>query len=81
MPYPTDQLLWFVQEGASTYWTAAVRQWATENRVILLSSPTNASWLNPVECHGGDIQRLALPGTQFTSAGEVGRALDRAYRN
>lgn len=82
-PYPPDQLVWLIQDGSSTHWTRAVRQWATENRVVLISSPTNASWLNPVECHAGDIQRLALPGTEFSTVDAVGTALDRAvaYRN
>ncbi|HEV2316926.1 MAG TPA: IS630 family transposase [Thermoplasmata archaeon] len=82
-PYPKDQWVWLIQDGSSTHWTPAVRQSACENRTVLVSSPTKASWLNPVECHAGDIQRLALPGTQFTTVEEVGVALDRAvaYRN
>ena len=41
-----------------------------------------ASW-SPVECHAGDLQRLALPRETFTSVEEVRAALDAcvAYRN
>lgn len=49
----------------------------------LFATPTHASHLNPVECHAGDIQKLALPGQTFTTPAEVGVALDAAacYRN
>ena len=81
--YPTDQWVYIIQDNASTHWTEAVRHWACAHRTVLVPSPTKASWLNPVECHAGDIQRLALPGQQFTTVEEVGRVLDAAvtYRN
>jgi len=82
-PHPTDQWVYIIQDNAGTHWTEAVRQWACAHRTVLVPSPTKASWLNPVECHAGDIQRLALPGQQFTTVEEVGRVLDAAvtYRN
>jgi transposase len=81
--YPADQLVWLIQDNASPHWTAEVRAWASANRMVLVASPTRASWLNPVECHAGDLQRLALTGEAFTTPGEVGAALDACvtYRN
>jgi transposase len=81
--YPPNELVWLIQDNASTHWTPAVRAWASSNRMILIPSPTRASWLNPVECHAGDLQRLALPGETFTSVEQVGAALDACvnYRN
>jgi transposase len=81
--YPADQLVWLIQDNASTHWTREVREWASSNRTILIASPTKASWLNPVECHAGDLQRLALPGETFRTAEEVGASLDACvtYRN
>jgi hypothetical protein len=39
--------------------------------------------MNPVECYTGDIQNLALSGTNYESWDEVGKAFQRAasYRN
>lgn len=39
--------------------------------------------MNPVECHAGDIQDLALTGTNFTTREEASEAIDAAvrYRN
>ncbi len=49
----------------------------------LFPTPTHASHLNPVECHAGDLQKLALAGESYTTPEAVGRALDSAvrYRN
>lgn len=81
--YPADEPVYLIQDGLSTHWTAAVRQWAREHEVILVPTATHASWMNPVETHAKDIEELALPGTHFTTVAEVGDALDAAvgYRN
>ncbi len=72
-----------IWDGASNHWTAAIRQWARSNKVRLFPTPTHASHLNPVECHAGDLQKLALAGESYTTPEAVGRALDSAvrYRN
>ena len=81
--YPADKWVSWIQDGSSTHWTAEVRAWAKVNKVRLFATPTHASHLNPVECHAGDLQKLALPGQTFTTAEAVGQALDAAvaYRN
>ncbi len=81
--YPADEPVYLIQDGLSTHWTAAVRQWAREHEVILVPTATHASWMNPVETHAKGIEELALPGTEFTTVAEVGDALDAAvaYRN
>jgi hypothetical protein len=42
-----------------------VRGWANENRVTLVPSAAQASGLNPVESHAGDLQDLLLAGSNF----------------
>ncbi|MGI0055308.1 MAG: IS630 family transposase [Thermoplasmata archaeon] len=81
--YPSDEWVNLVWDGASTHWTAEIRAWAKANKVRLFATPTHASHLNPVECHAGDLQKLALPGQTFTSLESLGQALDAAvaYRN
>ncbi len=81
--YPPDRWVHLIQDGARTHWTAEVREWAKANKVRRFVTPTHASHLKPVECHTGDIQKLALPGHTFTTPEEVGAALDGAvhYRN
>jgi transposase len=81
--YPPELVIDLIWDGASNHWTPEIRTWAKANNVRLVSTPTHASHLNPVECHAGDLQKLALAGEEFTTPREVGRALDRAvtYRN
>lgn len=81
--YPLEERVYIIQDGGSNHWTADIRAWARENNVKLVPTATCASWMNPVECHAGDLQKLALAGTQFTTMEEVEAAMDAAaaYRN
>jgi transposase len=81
--YPMDQDVFVIQDGFSAHWTPYIRAWATKSRTILVPTATNASWMNPVECHAGDIQKLALDGTDYRNWTDVGIAFRRAtaYRN
>ncbi len=81
--YPTDQRVYIIQDNLSAHWTPAIRQWARANRVTLVASATQASWMNPVECHAGDLQSLVMDGSDFQSWEEIRREFRRAiaYRN
>lgn len=81
--YPRAQLVYWIQDGGSNHWTPEIRRWARKSRVRLVATATSASWMNPVESHAGDLQELALAGTQFTTPEEVKAAMDAAvaYRN
>ncbi|MFN2638250.1 MAG: IS630 family transposase [Gemmatimonadaceae bacterium] len=81
--YPSDERIYVIQDGLSAHWTPDVRAWARANRVTLVPTATNASWMNPVECHAGDIQKLALDGSDHANWDIVNQAFQRAvtYRN
>lgn len=81
--YPEKQDVFVIQDGLSAHWTPDIRAWAAASRTILVPTATNASWMNPIECYGGDIQRLALDGTNYDNWSDVGKAFRRAatYRN
>ena len=69
--------------GLSTHRTPDVRAYAKGHRIVLVPTATQASWMNPVECHAGDIQDLALAGADPQDPLEVSWAMDAAvaYRN
>lgn len=69
-----------IMENLSVHSTEDIMKWAKKNRVSFAPTPTNASWLNPVETHIGDIQRLALKDTDYRSWPEVDAALQSAIR-
>lgn len=81
--YPSNQRVYLIQDGLSAHWTGDIQRWARKNKVTLVPTATNASWMNPVECHTGDVQKLALNGTDYKSWDDVDRAfLDAvSYRN
>ncbi|MGH9541362.1 MAG: IS630 family transposase [Terriglobales bacterium] len=51
--YPHDQRMYVIQDGLSAHWTQDIRRWARRSKVTLVATATNASWMNPVECHTG----------------------------
>lgn len=81
--YPRDQVLYWIQDGLSTHTTPDVRAYAATHNIVLVPTATQASWMNPVECHAGDIQNLALAGADPQDPLEVAWAMDSAvaYRN
>jgi transposase len=81
--YPLEQRIYIIQDGFSAHWTDDVQFWARRNKVTLVPTATNASWMNPVECHTGDIQKLALDGTDYRDWEDVERSFANAvsYRN
>ncbi len=81
--FPADQRVYVIQDNLSAHTTPAIRAWARRNRVSLVPTATNASWMNPIECRFTEIRALALDGSDFRGWKEAGRAIRRAvaYRN
>lgn len=67
----------------SAHTTPEIKEWVRRNRVVLVPTLTQASWLNPIECRFTEVKSLAFAGSNYGSWGEAGRALRRAaaYRN
>lgn len=81
--YSPCKRVYVIQDGLSAHWTDEIRSWARKTMTRLVPTATNASWMNPVECHTGDIQKLALAGTDYKRWKAVGKAFCNAaeYRN
>jgi transposase len=60
-----------------------VGNWATENNVELAYVPTNASWLNRIECQFTALRYFTLDGTDHRSHEEQNSMIRRyiAWRN
>jgi transposase len=76
--HPSTERVYMIQDGLSAHWTPEVREWARESKVTLVPSATNASWMNPVECHAGHLQTTAMAGSDWSSWGEVEDAFKEA---
>ena len=65
--YPAEQRMHKIMDNLSAHWTQDIVKWARGNRVTLVPTPADASWLNPIETHFNDMQKIALSGTYFGS--------------
>jgi transposase len=81
--YPVEQPIYIILDNFSPHKKDEVREWANENNVFLVFTPTNASWLNPIECHFEGIRKLAIAGTYHRTWHEMNKALQDAlkYKN
>jgi transposase len=81
--YPSDQRIHLILDNFSPHATHAVRQWCRENNVHLVWTPTNASWLNPIECQFTSVKEFVIRNSYYPNHAELRKALDRyaAYRN
>jgi len=58
--YRKDERLYIVLDNYKPHAKAEVVAWAIANNVRLVFTPTNASWLNRIECHFTALKKFAL---------------------
>jgi transposase len=68
--YP-GQRIWLVQDNLSSHWTPEVRAWADELGIVLVATPTYASWLNRIECQFGAMVKAVFAGSDYRSHDEI----------
>ena len=78
--YPPETTVYIVMDNLSAHWTPAIRQWAVENNVGLLPTPTNASWLNRIECHFWAYVEFVVKGSDYTDWTEFSKATQAYIR-
>ncbi len=81
--YPIEQRIHLILDNYSPHGTKEVRRWCRKNNVHMIWTPTNASWLNPIECQFTPVKEFVIRNTNYTDHLEVRKALNRdaAYRN
>ena len=75
--YPSDVRLYIILDNASPHEKEEVVRWARANKVTLVYTPTNASWLNPIESIFSGIQRFVFSNSDFTDHHEISLAMRR----
>ena len=76
--YPAETTVYIVMDNLSAHWTPAIRRWAADNNVGLLPTPTNASYLNRIECHFWAYAEFVIKGSDYPTWDDFDRA-SRAY--
>ena len=81
--HPMDQRIHLIVDNFSPHGKAEVRRWCRENNVHLIWTPTNASWLNPIECQFTGVKKFVFHNSYYGDHKELADALRRyaLYRN
>jgi transposase len=65
MRYSPKLRIYLIADNLSTHKTPDVRQWAEENNVELVFTPTYASFLNRIECHFWAINEFVVNNADY----------------
>lgn len=76
---PTGQL-YVVLDNFSPHKKVEVRDWCAANEIELVFTPTNASWLNWIECEFTALRYFTLDGSDFPSHAAQQTAIARYVR-
>jgi transposase len=74
--YPAWQTLYVVLDNYGPHQKAEVLLWAFTHRVRFYFTPTNASWLNRIECHFTALKKFALDSSDHHSHQEQEEAIE-----
>ena len=81
--YPKNQRIHLILDNFSPHRKAKVLRYCRKNNIHLILTPTNASWLNPIECQFTHVKEFVIRGTYYQSHSELKNSLDKyvRYRN
>lgn len=69
--------IYLVLDNLSAHRTPAIFAWASANDVILQFTPTNASWLNRIECQFTHLKKNVLTHCDYASFDKMRKAIHR----
>jgi len=75
--YRGSGTLYVVLDNASYHLKAEVREWAANHRIRFYFTPSNASWLNRIECHFAALCKFALDNSDFRTHEEQQQAIEQ----
>jgi transposase len=74
--YRHGETLHIVLDNAGYHLKAEVQQYAATHNIRFYWTPTNASWLNRIECHLTALRKFALDNTDYRSHDEQQAAIE-----
>lgn len=83
MHYPVNERIYVVLDNFSPHKRKEVRRWARANKITFVWTPTNASWLNKIECRFTELKRYVFHNSNYQAHSEVRIATNKflRYRN
>jgi transposase len=81
--YPRPQTLYIVLDNYGPHLKTEVMTWAKSHKIRFYFTPTNASWLNRIECQFTALKKFALNNSDFRSHEEQQDSIERylTWRN
>jgi len=81
--YPKDQRIHLILDNFSPHRKEKVLRYCRKNNIHLIWTPTNASWLNPIECQFTHVKEFVIRGTDYQNHQELNTFLNKyvRYRN
>jgi len=77
--YPGEKL-YLILDNFSPHKHKKVLEWADQNNVALVYTPTYASWLNRIECHFGPLRFFVLKNAYYQGHEEMALAIRKYIR-
>ena len=74
--YPSHQVLHVVLDNYGPHAKTEVREWAAAHNVRFYFTPTQASWLNRIECHFTALKKFALDASDFRTHKEQQESIE-----
>jgi len=75
--YPSGEVLHIVLDNAGYHLKKQVQKYAMTHRIKFYWTPTNASWLNRIECHFTAMKKFTLDNTDYRSHEEQQAAIEQ----
>jgi transposase len=81
--YPGKKPIYLILDNFSPHKHPKVRRWAKQNNIIFVWTPTNASWLNRIECQFTELKQYSIDNAFYKTHAELQRAIGKflRYRN
>lgn len=77
---PEDERIYLVLDNFSPHLHKTVRKWCRANKVSLVFTATNASWMNRIECHFAPIREFVLNNSNYSCHAELALAMRNYIR-
>lgn len=81
--YPAKEKLYLVMDNFSPHKRSEIEIWSRRSNIGIEFTPTNASWLNRIECQFTEMKKFVFDNTNFQNHNEVKKATYKflKYRN
>ena len=75
--YPKQQRIHLILDNFSPHRKKVVLRFCRRNNIHMIWTPTNASWLNPIECQFTHVKEFVIRGTNYKNHNELRIALNK----